>query len=152
VVALALSRAGPRGSLRAAGPVHDGEARASRRAQAEGRNCSGDDTEARGRGFASEAVNGSGGALRAAAAYMEAGAPPRGWRWGVLWLVSVEVSPLPSIRYGFGGRAVHYRNPGLCRVSAALPSAFYRALGKEDFAERRTRQSPALGKELIYRV
>jgi hypothetical protein len=37
-------------------------------------------------------------------------------------------------------------------VPAALPSAFYRALGKEDFAERRTRQSPALGKELIYWV
>lgn len=91
MVALALSRAGPRGSLRAAGPVHGGEARASRRAQAEGRNCSGDDTEACGRGVASDAVNGSGGALRAAAAYMEAGAPPRGWRWGVLWLVSVEI-------------------------------------------------------------
>jgi hypothetical protein len=29
---------------------------------------------------------------------------------------------------------------------------FYRALGKADFAERRTRQSPALGKELVYRV
>jgi hypothetical protein len=37
-------------------------------------------------------------------------------------------------------------------VPAALSSAFYRALGKKDFAERRTRQSPALGKELIYRV
>jgi hypothetical protein len=37
-------------------------------------------------------------------------------------------------------------------VPAALSSAFYRALGKEDFAERRTRQSPALGKELIYQV
>jgi hypothetical protein len=36
--------------------------------------------------------------------------------------------------------------------SGPLPSAFYRALGKEDFAERRTRQSPALGKELIYRA
>jgi hypothetical protein len=47
---------------------------------------------------------------------------------------------------------MHYRNLGLCRVPTALPSAFYRALGKEDFAERRTRQSPALGKELIYRV
>jgi hypothetical protein len=46
----------------------------------------------------------------------------------------------------------HYRNSGLCRVPAALPSAFYRALGKEDFAESRTRQSPALGKELVYRV
>jgi hydrogenase/urease accessory protein HupE len=33
-----------------------------------------------------------------------------------------------------------------------LPSAFYRTVGKEDFAERRTRQSPALGKELVYRV
>jgi hypothetical protein len=79
VVALTLSRAGPRGSLRAAGPVHGVEARASRRVQAEGQNCSGDDTEARGRGFTSEAVNGSGGALRAAAAYMEAGAPPLIW-------------------------------------------------------------------------
>jgi hypothetical protein len=46
----------------------------------------------------------------------------------------------------------HYRNPGLCRVPGSLPSAFYRALGKEDFAESRTRQSPALGKEHIYRV
>jgi hypothetical protein len=46
----------------------------------------------------------------------------------------------------------HYRNPGLCRVPATLPSAFYRALGKKDFAERRTRQSSALGKELVYRV
>jgi hypothetical protein len=46
----------------------------------------------------------------------------------------------------------HYRNLGLCRVPGSLPSAFYRALGKEDFAESRTRQSPALGKELVYRV
>jgi hypothetical protein len=46
----------------------------------------------------------------------------------------------------------HYRNPGLCRVPEALPSAFCRALGKEAFVERRTRQSPALGKELVYRV
>jgi hypothetical protein len=37
-------------------------------------------------------------------------------------------------------------------VPAALLSAFYRALSKENFAERRTRQSPALGKELVYRV
>jgi hypothetical protein len=37
-------------------------------------------------------------------------------------------------------------------VPAALPSAFYRALGKKDFAERRTWQSPALGKDLVYRV
>jgi hypothetical protein len=47
---------------------------------------------------------------------------------------------------------IHYRNLGLCRVPASLPSAFYRALGKEDFDERRTRQSPALRKELVYRV
>jgi hypothetical protein len=46
----------------------------------------------------------------------------------------------------------HYRNAALCRVPAALPSAFYRALGKADFAKRRTRQSTALGKELIYQV
>jgi hypothetical protein len=47
---------------------------------------------------------------------------------------------------------VHYRNSALCRVPAALPSAFYRTLGKADFAERRTRQRPTLGKGLIYRV
>jgi hypothetical protein len=33
----------------------------------------------------------------------------------------------------------HYRNPRLCRVLASLPSAFCRALGKEGFAECRTR-------------
>jgi hypothetical protein len=48
--------------------------------------------------------------------------------------------------------ANHYRNPGLCRVPDALPSAFYRALDKDDFAESHTRQSPALSKELVYRV
>jgi hypothetical protein len=37
-------------------------------------------------------------------------------------------------------------------VPEALPSDFYRALGKENFVERRTRQCPALGKELVYRV
>jgi hypothetical protein len=37
-------------------------------------------------------------------------------------------------------------------VPATLPSAFYQALDKVDFAESRTRQSPALGKELVYRV
>jgi hypothetical protein len=47
---------------------------------------------------------------------------------------------------------IHYRNSRLCRVPVALPSAFYRALGKADFAECRTRQRPALGKELVYRV
>jgi hypothetical protein len=46
----------------------------------------------------------------------------------------------------------HYRNLALCRVPESLPSAFYRALGKEDFAESRTRQSPTLGKELVYRM
>jgi hypothetical protein len=46
----------------------------------------------------------------------------------------------------------HYLNPRLCRVSDSLPSAFCRALGKEGFTESRTRQSPALGNELIYRV
>jgi hypothetical protein len=46
----------------------------------------------------------------------------------------------------------HYRNPALCRVPAALPSAFYRALGKADFAECRPRQSPALGKAMVYRA
>jgi hypothetical protein len=62
-------------------------------------------------------------------------------------------------------RQIHYWNSVLCRVpagvgggvfmgprQAALPSAFYRALGKADFVERRTQQSPALGKELVYRV
>jgi hypothetical protein len=37
-------------------------------------------------------------------------------------------------------------------VLGALPSAFCWALGKEAFAESRTRQSPALGNELVYRV
>jgi hypothetical protein len=47
---------------------------------------------------------------------------------------------------------VHYRNSGLCRVPRALPSAFCWALGKDSFAESRTRQSPALGNDLVYRV
>jgi hypothetical protein len=33
-----------------------------------------------------------------------------------------------------------------------LMPTFYRELGKADFTERRTRQSPTLGKDLIYRV
>jgi hypothetical protein len=37
-------------------------------------------------------------------------------------------------------------------VPDALPSAFSRALGKEGFAESRTRQSSALGNEPLYRV
>jgi hypothetical protein len=37
-------------------------------------------------------------------------------------------------------------------VPVALPGAFYRTLGKADFAERRTLQSLTLGKDLIYRV
>jgi hypothetical protein len=32
-------------------------------------------------------------------------------------------------------------------VSATLPSVFFRALGKAAFAESRTQQSPALGKD-----
>jgi hypothetical protein len=38
----------------------------------------------------------------------------------------------------------HYRNPLLCRAPEALPSVFFRALGKEGFAEsqiKNTRQS-----------
>jgi hypothetical protein len=46
----------------------------------------------------------------------------------------------------------HYRNPRLCRVSDSLPSVFCRTLGKEGFAESRTRQSSALGNEPLYRV
>jgi hypothetical protein len=46
---------------------------------------------------------------------------------------------------------MHYRNTWLCRVLGALPSAFYRALDKESFAERRTRQSPALDKDRVCR-
>jgi hypothetical protein len=45
-----------------------------------------------------------------------------------------------------------YWNPTFCRVPEALPSAFYRALDTVDFAECRPRQSPALGKEIVYRV
>jgi hypothetical protein len=49
-------------------------------------------------------------------------------------------------------RNYHYRNPGLCRVPDALPSALCRTLGKGGFAESRTRRIPALGNELVYRV
>jgi hypothetical protein len=38
------------------------------------------------------------------------------------------------------------------QVSDSLPSAFCRALGKEGFAESRTRQSSALGNEPLYRA
>jgi hypothetical protein len=51
-----------------------------------------------------------------------------------------------------GSKRRHYQNPRLCRVSLSLPSAFCRALGKEGFAESRTRQSSALGNEPLYRV
>jgi hypothetical protein len=37
-------------------------------------------------------------------------------------------------------------------VPVALPSAFCWALGKDVFAESRTRQSPTLGNEVVYRV
>lgn len=54
------------------------------------RASAGDETEAGGRGGG---VNGSGGWLPLRAAWhMDAGAPPRGWRGRVLWLVTVEVS------------------------------------------------------------
>jgi hypothetical protein len=46
----------------------------------------------------------------------------------------------------------HYQNPSLYRVLGSLLSAFCRALDKEAFAECRTRQSPALGNEFVYRV
>jgi hypothetical protein len=67
-------------------------------------------------------------------------------------VIELSFGCLPTTRYNNNNDNNHYRNPGLCRVSAALLSAFYRALGKEDFAERRTRQSPALGNELVCRV
>jgi hypothetical protein len=38
-----------------------------------------------------------------------------------------------------------------CRVLVVLPSAFCRTLGKEDFVECCTRQSPALGNDGVYR-
>ena len=65
MVARALSR-GSRGARRCAArdpsaAARRGEARASgRRAQADGWICAGDDTVARGRGVAGEALNGSG--------------------------------------------------------------------------------------------
>jgi hypothetical protein len=34
--------------------------------------------------------------------------------------------------------------------SSSLPSAFYRTLGKEVFAECRTQQSPTLGNDRVY--
>jgi hypothetical protein len=34
----------------------------------------------------------------------------------------------------------------------ALPNIFYWTIGKDVFVERRTRQSPALGKKVVYRV
>jgi len=46
----------------------------------------------------------------------------------------------------------HYGKPELCRVLYVLPSAKIRALGKEVFAESRSRQSMTLGKEPLCRV
>jgi hypothetical protein len=48
-------------------------------------------------------------------------------------------------------QSMHYRNLALCQVLDALPSVFCWTLGKELFAECRTRQSPALGNDRIYR-
>jgi hypothetical protein len=56
----------------------------------------------------------------------------------------MQVSELSVLYAGQNFNHIHYRNPGLCRVPAALPSAFYRALGKvlrsvnSLFTERRT--------------
>jgi hypothetical protein len=48
---------------------------------------------------------------------------------------------------------IYYLYPGLYRVAGgALTSAFCQTLGKEVFVESRTRQSPALGNELVYVV
>jgi hypothetical protein len=47
--------------------------------------------------------------------------------------------------------AIHYRNPGLCRVLGALPSAFCRALSKKVIAKCRTWQSPTLDNDHVYR-
>jgi hypothetical protein len=69
-----------------------------------------------------------------------------------VWLGLIIVHGITSWSSSSPWLPVHYRNSALCRVPVALPSAFYRALGKADFAERRTRQSPTLGKDLIYRV
>jgi hypothetical protein len=65
-------------------------------------------------------------------------------------LILLLLSPLLPYLRTFG--IIHYQNPGLCRVPASLPSAFSRALGKSAFVESHTRQSPALGNELVYRV
>jgi hypothetical protein len=50
---------------------------------------------------------------------------------------------------------MHYRNPLLCRAPEALPSVFFRALGKEAFAEsqiKNTRQSLCTRQRRLCRV
>jgi hypothetical protein len=65
---------------------------------------------------------------------------------------SLCVSPLSCFGYlGDEESRSHYQNPALCRVLGALPSAFYRAFGKEVFVECRTRQSSTLGNDRVYR-
>jgi hypothetical protein len=71
--------------------------------------------------------------------------------WVVI-IIPTEIMSPTGIYYCQSSDTDHYRNLGLCRVPGSLSSAFYRALGKEGFTESRTRQSPALGKELVYRV
>jgi hypothetical protein len=57
----------------------------------------------------------------------------------------IDINFMEEIKDMTLNKRYHYQNPGLCRVSDTLPSAFYRALGKEAFG-------PALGNELVYRV
>jgi hypothetical protein len=52
---------------------------------------------------------------------------------------STSGSEAPSVTSKRHERKKHYRNPRLCRVLQSLSSAFCRALGKEGFAECRTR-------------
>jgi hypothetical protein len=51
---------------------------------------------------------------------------------------------LPLELFSYNNARNHYRNPLLCQALEALPSVFFRALGKEGFAEsqiKNTRQS-----------
>jgi hypothetical protein len=68
-----------------------------------------------------------------------------------IWLISVSIlNPKKKYENKYS-ISDHYRNPALCRVHGALPSAFCRALDKEVFAEHRSRQSTALGNDHVYR-
>jgi hypothetical protein len=57
-------------------------------------------------------------------------------------ITSLTSTTLTTLKQTFCNRVMttrHYRNRRLCRVQYALPRAFCRALGKEGFAECRTR-------------